>query len=284
MQNSNPSHTSPGPAAPSIEDEAFARAYERARARILAGARSAGDLVAALLGRCDEQPRDHARPLGTAAAPNHVGASGDSEPRVDHRDAPDNRARVTLDELLPVFREPIEWALARAEQHAQGDPLDLAALDRVRAAYRSRLAWIGSGGALGEARPKLRPTDMITVAGLVVGSIDPSFAQRVAAGAREGLLDALADLVPLGLADAPDEAGAAHPASTFWYIDEIPDAPVPFGTPVPFGARCFGTPPPFSTPVPFGVPGPFGAPVPFGARRVPRPVMPACCCRHRRVP
>ncbi len=283
MQNSNPSHTSPGPAAPSIEHEAFARAYERA-ARILASARSAGDLVAALLGRCDEQPREHARSLGTATAPNHVDASGDSGPRVDHRDAPDNRARLTLDELLSVFREPIEWALARAEQHAQGDPLDLAALDRVRAAHQSWLAWIGSSGALGEARPKLRPTDVITVAGLFIGSIDPSFAQRVAAGAREGLLDALANLVPLGLADAPDEAGAAHPASTFWYIDEIPDAPVPFGTPVPFGARCFGTPPPFSTPVPFGVPGPFGAPVPFGARRVPRPVMPACCCRHRRVP
>ena len=32
----------------------------------------------------------------------------------------------------------------RAEQHAQGDPVDLAALARVSAAYQSWLAWIGS--------------------------------------------------------------------------------------------------------------------------------------------
>jgi hypothetical protein len=209
VQNSNPSHN-PSPLPPSESlDEALARAYERAVRRMREGTHGRGSLFAALAG---EPPDENARSRGTAAP--HVAAEPhDGDARVDRANPSAGGAPVTLDELLPVFREPIEWALARAEHHAQGDPVDLAALDRVRAAYQSRLAWIVSSGLLGEARPNLRPTDVITVAGLLIGSIDPSFAQRVSVGMHEGLADALAELIPLGCGDG------------------IPHAVTPFGPP-----------------------------------------------------
>lgn len=219
MQNSNPSHTlSVVPPPPSL-DEALARAYERVRARILAGEPVSGDLLGAFTPRTAE-PIDKARPQA-AAEPRDDGAPRD----------PAAGARVTLDELLPVFRGPIEWALARAERHAQGDPVDLAALDRVRAAYQSRLAWIGSSGWLGAERPNLRTTDLLTVAGLFVDSIDPSLLRRASVGTREGLLGALAEMIPLGLAYAPGAAAPAHPAAPVCCGDHIPSAPAPFGPP-----------------------------------------------------
>jgi hypothetical protein len=247
VQNSNPSHNPSSVAtAPSIDEEALARAYERARARILAGEQILSGLFGAFAARSDEHPNEKAGPRGSAA-PHTAAEPQDGGERTDRGDPPGGGARVTLDELLPVFREPIEWALARAERHAQGDPLDLAALGRVRAAYQSRLAWIGTGGALGEARPKVRPTDLLTVAGLLVGSIDPSFARRTSVGIRESLLDALAEVIPLGLAYASG-ADAPHPAATFWCVDEIPNATAAFGPP-----------------------------------RGPRPVVPTYCCRHGHV-
>jgi hypothetical protein len=249
VQNSNPSHNpSSVPTATSIDEETLARAYERARARIHAGEQISDDLFAAFIARANEHSDEKARPSGSAASrPAAEPHDGGTRPNRDDRS--DGGVRVTLDELLPVFREPIEWALARAEWHAQGDPVHLAALGRVRAIYQSRLAWIDTGGALGEARPKVRPTDLLAVAGLLVGSIDPSVAQRTSVGIREGLLNALAEVIPLGLAYAPGgAANASHPAATFWCVDETPGAPAPFGPP-----------------------------------RVPRPVVLACCCRHGHV-
>lgn len=263
MQNSNPSHPTPNPAASSIEEDR-ARDHERARAGSRSGKRGVSELFAMFFGHGDEQPGEHAHPPD-AHLPHNSGARiGHGDPHA-HERAPQ---RVTLDELLPVFSEPIDWALARAELRVT-DPVDVAALDRVRAAYESRLAWIHSDGARGEARPKLRPTDLITVAGLVIRSIDPGLAQRAAAGAREGLLEALADLIPLGLAV---ESGAAPPAPGVWYVHEIPGAPVPFGG-VPFGGVPFGAPVSFSAPHPLGAC--FGGPVRCSARS-------ACCCPHGR--
>jgi hypothetical protein len=235
VQNSNPSHT-PTPVPPPLSfEDARARAYERARVRIIASEPAWRDLLGAFTTRTDQPPDDKARPLAAA------------EPRDDGAHAnPPGGARVTLDELLPVFRDPIEWALARAERHAQGDPLNLAALDRARAAYQSRMAWIGSDGALCAARPTLRPTDVLTVAGLVIGSIDPSFAQRTSIGMRDSLLDALAEMIPIGVACAP--GAAAPPAEPFCCGDHIPGASAPFGPP-----------------------------------RVSRPVVATCCCRHGHV-
>ena len=206
MQNSDPSH-SPSPNPPSMSIvEVLARAYERVRARILAGEPISDDLFSAFTARSDEHPDEKTRPHGTAA-PHAPAEPHEDRGRAD-RSGSAGPARVTLEELLSVFRDPIEWALTRAERHAQGDPVHLAALGRVRAVYQSRLASIGSGGALGEALPKPRPTDLISVAGLVISSIDPTFAQRISIVARESLLDALAEQIQLGLAYAP---GAAAP-------------------------------------------------------------------------
>src|SRR4051812_45474905 len=201
MQNSAPSHP-PSPTPPSMSIvEVLARAYERVRARILAGEPISDDLFSAFTARTDEHPDEKTR-LHDTAAPHAPAEPHEDRARADRSDSA-GPARVTLDELLPVFRHPIEWALTRAERHAQGDPVDLAALGRVRAVYHSRLASISSGGALGEALPKPRPTDLISVAGLVISSIDPTFAQRIATAARESVLDALAELTSLGLAHAP---------------------------------------------------------------------------------
>lgn len=227
MQNSNPSHNhSPVSSEPSIDPDALARAYERARARILGGEPKAGDLVAAFIAHGDEHADPKTRPRGQAAAPRDSGEAPDSA-------RPDAGERVTLDELLSVFRDPIHWALARAERHAQGDPIDVATVGRVRAAYQSRLVAFGTGGALGDARAKVRPADLLTVAGLLVGSIDPAFAQRASAGARESLLDALAAVIPLGLDHTPSDVGAQPPAATLWLLGEIPETPAPFGPPRP---------------------------------------------------
>lgn len=195
MQNSNPSHNPSLVPPPLSLDEALARAYERARASILAGEPVSSDLFGAFTACTNEHPDDKAGPHATAEPRDDGAPAGGGDPA--------GGVRVTLDELLPVFRDPIDWALARAARHAQGDSIHLAALGRVRAAYQSRMAWIGSGGALGAARPTLRPTDVLTVAGLFIGSIDPSFAQRTSIGMRESLLDALAEMIPLGMTCAP---------------------------------------------------------------------------------
>lgn len=245
MQHLNPSHPSTVSAEPSIDEDALARAYERARARILGGEPRAGDLFAAFIGFGDEHPDEKTQPLGSTG--RHAAAPGDSgvQPGI----APlDGGERVTLDELLPVFLGPVYWALARAERHAQGDPVDRAAIDRVRGAYQSRIAAIGTGGAIGDARAKVRPTDLLTVAGLVIRSIDPHFAQRASTSARESLLDALAAVIPLGRAQAPRDVSAPHPAALFCYLDEIADGPAP-----------------------------------LGPLRIPRPAAPSCCCGHHHV-
>lgn len=67
--------------------------------------------------------------------------------------------------LLRVVREPVEWALRLAHQLANGDPVDVAAVDRVRAAFHARLAG---------RRMAMRTTDLLIVLGLLVTALDPS--------------------------------------------------------------------------------------------------------------
>lgn len=68
-------------------------------------------------------------------------------------------------ELLHVVREPVEWLLTLAHRLASGDPDDVAAIDRLRAAFHARLA----GRPIG-----VRVTDALTGFGLLVGALDPS--------------------------------------------------------------------------------------------------------------
>jgi hypothetical protein len=224
VQNStsNPSlHSSTTSASTSAgqatERAALARAYERARDRVLAGDPLAAELFSVLTSCTDEFPDEKTMPCGPAVS-DAVGAPGLG-------------VRVTLDELLPVCREPIEWVLARAERQAQGNPADLAALARVRAAYQSRLTWIGTGGALGQATPNLRPTDLLTVAGLFASSIDPTFAQRASAGLRDSFHNALTAVIPLVQAHSPSMIEASRSPATLWFLNAIADTPAPFGPP-----------------------------------------------------
>lgn len=231
MQNSNPFPDSLF-VPPLSFDEALARAYERARARL----RTSESPLAA----CGDEPVDDAaqrRRDATLRAP----IDPNSAPRAARC------ARVTIDELLPVFREPLEWVLARAEQHAHGDAIDLAAIERVRAAYQHHLARSGSGGLLGDARPRLRPTDLLIVAGLVIGSIDPSFVQRTSAELCDSLFEALAQAIPLGAAGPLHAVAGSSPTSPMCWRDQLADA------------------------------------MAFGPPSISRLVVPLCCCRHGHV-
>lgn len=69
-------------------------------------------------------------------------------------------------ELLLAVREPVEWLLALARRLASGDPDDVAAIDRLTAAFHSRLA---GGGGLG-----VLVSDALTAFGILMGALDPS--------------------------------------------------------------------------------------------------------------
>ena len=72
-------------------------------------------------------------------------------------------------ELLRVLREPVEWILALAYQLAGADPVDVAAIVRLRAAFQARLAGRPTG---------IRKTDLLVVFGLLFGALDPSIVVR----------------------------------------------------------------------------------------------------------
>lgn len=144
----------------------LARASEPMRAGFLADL-----LLSTDTSHADEVPDEESAPCGPAA-PDAVAA-------------PKRAHRVTLDELLPLFREPIMWALSRAQREALEDPHDLAAVTRVREAYQVRLLWLGLGGALRDVTAGIRPTDLLIVAHLVMSSIDPSFFDRVEVALRQ---------------------------------------------------------------------------------------------------
>jgi len=132
VQNRNPSQNNPS--RPSKLDQA----YERARARLTG-----------------ERP-----PIVPIATP------------ICDAEATANRtADQLLDgaELLRVIREPIEWILTLAYQLADGDPVDVAAIVRLRAAFHARLAGRPTG---------IRKTDLLVVFGLLVSALDPSVVVR----------------------------------------------------------------------------------------------------------
>ncbi|HEU4733442.1 MAG TPA: hypothetical protein VFT22_36365 [Kofleriaceae bacterium] len=167
----------------------------------------------------------------------------DAEP---HEEAapPECGEGIRFDELLCVFREPVEWALALAERRAHGDPIDRAAIHRVRDAFRLRLASIASGCTGPTDGARIRVSDLVVIAGLLIGAGDPAIAQRAARDAGESLLDALAIVLQLDptlgsqIAHAAAHRGRApvhgtrYPAGAFWSGDErrgaaLPLAPTP---------------------------------------------------------
>lgn len=99
----------------------------------------------------------------------------DTSNEPDDEDFPERP--VMGQELLLATREPIEWILALARRLASGDPHDVAAIDRVTAAFHSHLA----GGALG-----VKLSDALTAFGILIGALDPAVVVESATHAVAG--------------------------------------------------------------------------------------------------
>jgi len=238
--------------------EALARAYARAQEANPGAAPSAGDIFATFA-------RGHT-PQGSPAAPAQAGASDGADPGV-------RSGLVDRAELLAVMREPIAWVFTLAERGTQGDQIDLAAIERVRGAILHRVDAIIAGAVASEP-PRIRAADLLTVASLLVGTLDPAIvrhAVQTLGGGVVNALGALGALWPLVPSVADDAAGApescpgsfaSEPSATHVHYDYIP--------------RTGGAP--FASPYGW----PYG--VPFGGPHVPRPPVPPWYWAHLGFP
>ena len=222
MQNSTPFPNPLSVPFPYCLSEPLSRAYARAREASAEGAPTARDIFAA-----------YARATEEANARADVGAGDDADPA-------DTAGQLDITELLGVMREPIAWVFTLAERRAQGDPVDLAAIGRVRDAALHRVDTIIAGSAPIDP-PRIRAADVLTVATLLVGTLEPSFVRRAAQMLGDGIIEALAAVLPLApmmkdIASAPGpgaEPRARDSAASSWYCDYVPRAAVPFAGPYP---------------------------------------------------
>lgn len=102
------------------------------------------------------------------------GAAGDDTPFLsDDRDEHSSDPfLVDGTQLLRAVREPVEWLLGLARRLAGDDPVDIAAVARVYAAFCARL----------RGHPaRLRSSDLFIVLGLLLGALDPSVVVRAVA-------------------------------------------------------------------------------------------------------
>ena len=249
MQNSNPSPHVPSVPFPYSLSEALSRAYLRARDTSAGSAPSASDILAAFARGPEPEPPDQA-------------AIEDSDP-----DAV--AGYVDRAELLGVMRGPIAWVFALAARRAQNDPVDLAAIERVRDAALHRIDAIIAGAAPADA-PRIRAADLLTVASLLVGTLDPAIVGRAAQVVGGGIADALTQLLPLapmiagefagtpGASAAPGMPGPVSPAAC---SHEQPSPSIWVGGPYPCGGPFAGA-----------LGGMFGGPI--ASPQVPRAVVP----------
>jgi hypothetical protein len=238
VQKSNPSPNLSSVPFPFCLSEALASAYARAREASPGAAPSASDIFGAYArGNIPEQPS------GASDGP------GDDAGAVD--------GKVDIAELLGVMRAPIAWVFTLAERRAEDDPVDLAAIQRVRDAALHRVDAVIAGAAAADA-PRIRAADVLTVASLLVGTLDPAIFQHAAQLVGSGLTDALSALLPLApaiaseFASPPCVSGAPNghnPVAPPWYGDYLAHAAVPF---VGVHGRPLGSP---------HVAGPYGGPL-----------------------
>jgi hypothetical protein len=113
----------------------------------------------------DAFQRAHAHARAAAPLGGVTASPLDPRPR-PHEEDDDASGDRLLDghELLRVAREPVEWLLALAHRLASGDADDLAAVDRLRAAFHAQLV----GRPIG-----VRMSDALTAFGLLLGALDP---------------------------------------------------------------------------------------------------------------
>ena len=120
-------------------------------------------------------------PHGTGSTPTACPVSHveSSEETYDAGDEP----LLEGSELLRAVREPIEWLLTLAHRLAAGDAEETAAVDRLRAAFHSRLA----GRSIG-----VRMSDVLIVFALLVGALDPDVVHE---GVTRTIADGVATLL-----------------------------------------------------------------------------------------
>jgi len=216
VQNSNPFPNLSSVPFPFCLNEALARAYLRARESGAGAAPSTSDIFAAFA-----HAHDPGQPSGSTAA------AGDEPAAVG--------GLVDIAELASVMREPIAWVFTLAERRAEGDPVDLATIDRVRDAALHRVDGIIAGAAPADA-PRIRATDLLTVASLLVGTLDPALVQRAAQIVVGGITDALSALVPLAPTIAGEFVSRPHrrpPVVPPCYADYLAHAAAPFADSYP---------------------------------------------------
>ena len=134
-------------------------------------------------------------PRGTAATPAFCPVS-----RCNPSEGTDPDDEPVLDgpDLLRAVREPLEWLLTLAHRLAGDEPEEVAAIDRLRAAFHARLA----GRAIG-----VRHSDMLIGFALLIGALDPAI---VLEGVRRTIADGVATLLTFeGLAVAAQIASIA---------------------------------------------------------------------------
>jgi hypothetical protein len=129
-------------------------------------------LTGQTLGSLDDAfRRAHAHARATAP---HCSASTQTPRPVSHTESSeefDTNGEPLLDgaELLRAAREPIDWLLTLANRLSAGDPEEVAAVDRLRAAFHARLA----GRAIG-----VRMSDVLIVFALLIGALDLTIVQE----------------------------------------------------------------------------------------------------------
>jgi hypothetical protein len=119
-------------------------------------------------------------PHGGAGTPN---ACPVSHTELDDETGNNDEPLLYGAELFRAAREPIEWLLTLAHRLATGDSEELAAVDRLRAAFHARLA----GNAWG-----VRMTDVLIVFALLVSSLDATFVRE---GITRSITDGVATLL-----------------------------------------------------------------------------------------
>ena len=153
--------------------------------------------------RAHGQARLTAEPRAGAGSHDDTPDDGDGDDDADDVDA---ERLLGGAELLHVVREPVEWLLTLAHRLASSDPEDVAAVDRLRAAFHARLA----GRSIG-----VRVTDALTGFGLLVGALDP----RV-------VLQSVTRTIADGVATMVAFEGAALAAQLASLAEALPATPV----------------------------------------------------------
>jgi hypothetical protein len=121
----------------------------------------------------------------------------------DHDESRAEPLLVNGAQLLHAVREPVEWLLGLARRLAGDDPVDIAAVSRVHAAFCARL----------RGQPAhVRSSDLLIVLGLLLSALDPSVVVRAVADTiGDGLAAVLGTESPVEVQVTGASGAPTHP-------------------------------------------------------------------------